>query len=280
MNIITHAYCTDGMFELAKTFTESYFLFNWDTPLHLDTRGLTDDQLLQLSRLIHPKGQLTISNRDIDYNELSEKTGLNVPTLKRYKHEAETRFGLPANELDMNAKVWKLLHAGDARIKAMYTQLKQCDAVIQFDIDTLFRGNIGALKKVATEYDFAAKLRLNSNQKMAISIGLVVYQNTNAACKWIEKWISIIDSMPPVQRPLGFGQISCYNAFKIYQNNLRYLDLIKNYPQFGIPWTNKPTDIIWTANTHGVPKCAYAQGFRAEIKKLKERKKHDQNKTT
>jgi hypothetical protein len=270
MNIITHAYCTDGMFELAKTFTESYFLFNQDIPLYLDTRGFTDDQLAQVVKLCPPEGQLTVSNRDIDYNELSQKTGLNVPTLKRYKAEVENRFGLPANQLDMNAKVWKLLHAGEARIKSMYVQLKQRDAVIQFDIDTLFRGNINVLKDLSIRYDFTAKLRLNSNQKMAISIGLVTYQNTRATCDWIDQWISIIDSMPPVQRPLGFGQISCYNAFKIHQNKLKYLDLIKNYPQFGIPWNNAPTDTIWTANTHGVPKSAYAQGFMEEIKRIKE----------
>ena len=280
MNVITHAYCTDGFFELAKTFVESYFLFNHEIPLHLDTRGFTEIQLEQIIKLGSANGQLTISNRDIDYNELSEKTGINVPLLKKYKHEAENRFGLPADQLDMNAKVWKLLHAGDARIKAMYAQLKQRDAVIQFDVDTLFRGNIKILKDLSSQFDFAAKLRLGSGPKMAISIGLVVYKNTKITCDWIDKWIQIIDSTPPVKRPLGFGQISCYNAFQIYKDNMKYIDLIQNYPQFGIPWVNKPNDIIWTANTHGVPKSAYAQGFREEIKKLKERKKHDQNKTT
>jgi hypothetical protein len=271
MNIIVHAYLTDGFFELAKTFVESYFLFN-DIPMHLDTRGLTEEQCLDLVKIVNnkaPEGALTLSNRSIDYNDLSQKTGINVPTLKRYKSEVENRFGLPANELDMDAKVWKLLHAGEARIKAMYAQLKQRDAVIQFDIDTLFRGNISVLKQLAERFDFAAKIRLGNTPKIAISIGLVIYQNTRATCRWIDQWLSIIDSVPPVQRPLGFGQISCYNAFQVHKDNLKYIDLIKNYPRFGIPWTNGPTDLIWTANTHGVPKSAYAQGFRDEIKRLK-----------
>lgn len=273
MNIITHAYCTDGFFELAKTFVESYFLFNWDTPLHLDTRGFTEQQLIDIVKLANNKGQLTISNHDIDYSCLSEKTGLDVATLKRYKAEVENRFGLPADQLDMNAKVWKLLHAGDARIKAMYAQLKQCDGVLQFDVDTLFRGRIDVLKELCPKYDFAAKLRFGAGAKMTISIGLVVYHNTKATCNWIDRWISIIDSVPPMQRPLGFGQISCFNAFQMHKNNLKYIDLIKNHPQFGIPWVNSPNDVIWTANTHGVPKSAYAQGFREEIKRLKEKMK-------
>lgn len=266
-NVAVHTYCTEGFFPLLKTFVESYCMFN-DLPLIIDMRGFNDAQWAEICSLAS-KSTGFIIHKPINWNRLSVLTGLDKPTLLKYKNEAETKFGLPEDKIDLNAKVWKLLHAGDARIKAMHYHLQSFDAIIQFDTDTLFRDSINKLAKLSEDYDFCAKLRLGNTPKVAISIGLCVYKNTSVVNAWIKEWTDIIDSTPPMQRPLGFGQISCYNAFKKYQSQLKFLDLITTHPRFGIPWSNGPTDIIWTANTHGIAKSTYAPKFKKEIERLK-----------
>lgn len=269
MKTIIHGFFTNGYFELAKIFTESFFMFNKNYCLVLDAVSIDEKQTKELHDIAKKyDGQLYTFITNFNYKKVAEELNISVNTLKSYQHEAENNFGLEAHKINMDAKVWKLIMAGDLRVKSIYRLLNKFN-VINFDIDTLFRGNISRLEQLVNAYDICAKIRLKNGPKMAISIGLVTYQNNEKVKAWMQEWISIIDSVKPIKRPLGYGQISCYQAYQKFKNKMTFYDLIKNAPEFGQPWVRGPNDIIWTANTHGIAKKSYIKIFRDELERLK-----------
>ena len=213
-------------------------------------------------------GMLYTFITDFNYQKTADELGISVEKLKAYQHEVENRFGLEAHKINMDAKVWKLMMAGDMRVKYIYRLLKRFH-VINFDIDTLFRGSIKKLEVLIKQYDVSAKIRLENGPKMAISIGLVAYQSNEKTLAWMKEWIRIIDSVRPLKRPLGYGQISCFQAYQKFKNKMTFYDLIKNAPEFGQPWVRGSNDVIWTANTHGIAKKQYVKIFSDEIQRLK-----------
>jgi hypothetical protein len=277
-NIAVYSYCTNGYFKFCQLFVESYCLFN-TLPLILDLRGFSDEQIQIIKQIFIdyrvPEKYYDIISKPIRWNDWTKQAGISREKLASYKKQVEQKnFGVP-NQIDPKARVWKLFTAGDARIKRMYQHMKnrRLDSIIMIDIDTLFRGNINLLAELSMKYDLVAKIRLGSGPKMAISIGLGCYQNNSVISNWIKEWISIINSTPPMKRPLGFGQRSCWMAFEKFKNKMTFIDLIENYPQFGIPWNNAPNDLIWTCNIHGLPKTYYPPKFKQEINRLKSIKK-------
>ena len=276
MKTIVHGFFTNGYFELAKIFTESFFMFNSHYPLILDAVCPSDDQQNKLYTIAKKyNANLSIAVTNLNYEQEAQRLGIPIETLKAYQHEVENNFGLEAHKIDLNAKVWKLMMAGDMRVKAVYRLLKNYN-VINFDIDTLFRDNISRLETIMQQNDVSAKIRLKNGPKMAISIGLVAYQHNENVIAWVKEWIRIIDSIGPMKRPLGYGQISCYQAYQKFKDKMRFYNLIKNAPEFGRPWVRGPNDIIWTANTHGIAKKEYVTIFGDELRRLK----NDTNKNT
>jgi hypothetical protein len=251
-------------------------MFNSHYSLILDAISPNDEQQNELHAIAKKyNGDLTIVVTNLDYEQEAQRLGIPVETLKIYQHEVENNFGLEEHKIDLNAKVWKLMMAGDMRVKAIF-RLLQNNNVINFDIDTLFRGDISRLGTIINENDVSAKIRLKNGAKMAISIGLVAYQHNENVIAWVKEWINIIDSIGPMKRPLGYGQISCYQAYQKFKNKMTFYNLIKGAPEFGQPWVRGPNDVIWTANTHGIAKKEYVNIFRNELRRLK----NDTNKNT
>jgi hypothetical protein len=78
----------------------------------------------------------------------------------------------------------------------------------------------------------------------------------------MEEWMKNIDAVPPQQRPIGFGQSSCWEAF---QNHREQLTWDKLPLEYGLPGRNKTNDKIWTGNVHKLRKDECVGVFEQEF---------------
>jgi hypothetical protein len=283
--LIVHTYYTSGMHELAKIFVESFSEFHTKKqliPLIVEGVDLTTSQVEDLrKRCAH----IRINQHHIDMEYWANECNVPKSTLMRWRHEIEHSYVTPVN------RVWKLLVAGDHRVKTvrnivqslhdypMYPPLRIPPdmyrmVVAHFDIDTIFRENIEGIADYVSNHDVALKLRPKIQPvKARITIDTMVIKNTGASVQWLNDWTKRIDAVPPRQRPIGFGQSSCWEAYvnSVEKHNLQAFKLPLEY---GLPGRNKPSDVIWCGNLHKVTKDSCTDIFNKELLKIK-RGNHD-----
>jgi hypothetical protein len=239
----------------------------------LDTRSLSPVQIQSL-RLCYPEELLHIVNRSIPMEDWAKQAGVDVPTLRKYKRECEGRFVSNKN------RVWKLMTAGDDRIKALYdliwgvptrprNELPDWEGVMpnfvaHFDIDTLFRRPLEGLPAMMEEADIWLKLRPgHPTLKARITIDCIFLKGSNGVRHFFDRWRYHIDRVPPPQRPVGWGQASCWHGFTEVMPDLKYSTLPLSY---GLPGRNHPDDVIWTGNVHKLTKDDCVKLFKRELK--------------
>lgn len=272
--LIVHTYYTSGMHELAKIFVESFSEFhaNRQIPLVIEGVDLTD---FQVSDLRSRYKYLHINQHYIPMEHWAKRCGVSLNTLEKWRYEVEHSYVTPAN------RAWKLLIAGDHRIKTVRNMLEMIGAygicpagkiLAHFDIDTIFRDNIEALSEYVLHHDAALKLRPQIQPiKARITIDLMVIKKTGASIQWLEDWTEIIDSVPPIERPIGFGQSSCWEAYKKAVEE--YCLQVNKLPiSYGLPGRNKPSDAIWCGNVHKLTKDDCANRFNKELGRLQSKK--------
>ena len=254
---LVHSYFTDGFFEMAKVFVKSFAYFHTDeTPLILDSRSLRGAQVEELEGLY---SGLKVFNEDFNYDKMAQKANLTVEQLLEMKKQIENRF------VSEDTRCWKLMVAGDDRVKAVYNRLFSSDfpLMLHFDIDTLFKGHMGELAELAHNYDCTLKIREKHKIKKArITIDLMCLRKNNAVKLWMEEWIRNIDAVLPRQRPIGFGQSSCWDAFYTHRERLAWGKLPLEY---GLPGRNQKDDKVWTGNVHKLRKDKCVGMFEEEL---------------
>lgn len=259
--MIVHAYLTNGFFPWAKLFLESFRYHNGiDTPIILTTRGLIDVQVDELNNIYT---NIRVDNSDFDINVFCKKSGLDKKTLLRYKKEVETKHVTQLN------KVWKLMIAGDDRIKSVYDVVKEhTDSshkhLLHFDIDMYIRASLAKLFKFVRLHDISMRLRLNRNLNRKVMIGVQGYKTNEASLDFLNKWIKYIDNVKPVKRHLGYGQTSCYYAYRDVEGMYKWGDIPLKY----IAARMDKSDIIWSANT-SKGKTENLRLYRKDFKKIK-----------
>jgi len=272
--MLIHSYLTNGFFEMAKVFLRSLLVAQGDNAPYvwLDTRGLTVDECAELQGY-YAKGMLYISNRPIRMKEWAQRANIPVKRLSRFKRECENEYVTQAN------RVWKLMTAGDDRVQALYDIVwgmaeksdgpdwtQQPKFVAHFDIDTLFRKPLTELPAMMKEANIWLKLRPNhSTVKARITIDMILLNGADDVRLFFDKWRYQINRVPPAERPVGFGQSSCWNAFKGVKKNLKYKTLPLEY---GLPGRNHPDDIVWTGNVHKLDKSDCVKLFKKELENV------------
>lgn len=268
--IYVHTYLTDGFFDMAKVFLESYVVAGNKLPVIIDSRGLSRGQVEELGGY---SSVARINNEPLDWEALELKTGLNLSDLRQYKRQIESTYITP------NSRVWKLLFAGDDRVKAVRKLLFQpetyqlyapCQPIglAHFDADTLFRADITReLIKMLCSHDASLKLRPNIKPiKARITIDCMILKACDAVKNFMDTWISIIDSVHPTFRPVGFGQSSCWSAYRMHHDHMSTATLPLKY---GLPGRNAAQDVIWTGNIARLAKDDCVSMFRKELQNLK-----------
>jgi len=272
--MLVHSYLTNGFVPMAEVFLKSlHKAMGVAAPLvWLDTRSLSAEHL-QLLRTAYPEELLHIVNRPIPMEDWAQRAGVPVATLKTYKRQCEGQYVSHKN------RVWKLMTAGDDRVWALYdllwgmqrrprNELPDWDVspafVAHFDIDTLFRRPLEGLPAMMQEADIWLKLRPgHPTLKARITIDCIFLKGTDNVRRFFDRWRYHIDRVPPPQRPVGWGQASCWYAFMETSQQLNYATLPLIY---GLPGRNHPDDVIWTGNVHRLTKDDCVKLFKRELK--------------
>jgi len=270
--MLVHAYLTDGFFPMAEMFLLSLRVAAGNAPPYvwLDTRGLDGLQIAQL-KTFYPDGMLHVANKRLPLREWAARAGVPVGTMKQYKKECEQRF------VSNNNKVWKLMTAGDDRVQALYDivwnrhaiELPAWDTppryVAHFDIDTLFRKPLTGFVKMMAEHDIWIKLRRgHPTMKARITIDMILMNGADNVRLFFDRWRHHINRVQPADRPVGWGQASCWHAFTEVETKLNYGTLPL---KFGLPGRNAPDDVIWTGNVHRLAKTDFTKLCRRELEK-------------
>lgn len=263
---IVHSYLSDGMFELGKVFTKSIANVSGDKfSLFLTTRGLTQDQCDELFEL-HP--DIAIDNNEYDFELMAEYAGVSIDQLLQYKKEVESRY------VTKNNKVWKLMVAADDRPKSLAGLLFNDDfdvdvPVLHFDIDTLFRKDIYPLVDDAISHDCCLLYRPDHpNVKARITISTMTFIANQNTFDFFDRWFHYLDAVPPKDRPIGYGQTSCWLGFRDVQKNLNYKKLS---PKWGYPGkkSNGPNNFVWSGAVHKLAKDDCVKMFSSELEGIK-----------
>jgi len=225
--MIIHFYFTNGMSEWAEVFLKSFKYFNGEEiPIIFDTKDLTISEIKKIESLYK---NLEIFNSKLDINKLSYKLGIKKEVLLNYKEETEK------NKVNPENKVWKLMIAGDDRIKTVRKRLNEMnreDILLHFDIDIIFISKINNLYNSVKNNDFSTIFRIdqfldnNGNLRKekevkATAIGVQGYTKNTNGLKFIDKWINYIDDIHPIHRKKGYAQAACYYAYKDLKNEMK-----------------------------------------------------------
>jgi ACT domain-containing protein len=238
--VIVHAYLTSGFFPWAKIFLESYKYHNGeDNRVILSTRCLKDQQLTELYNIY---SNLQIINTQYSIKNMAAKAGITQTKMLKYKNEVET------NHVTMENKVWKLMIAADDRVKSIRDVLQANmneDYMFHSDIDMYIRAPLTELFDFIKQHEISIRLRLKSKLNRRTMIGIQGYKIGKKALNFLNSWIKHVENIKPKDRPLGYGQTSCYYAYKEFVNNTDWGSVPRKFiaPQM------KETDIIWSANT-------------------------------
>lgn len=238
--MIIHSYLSNGFFPWAKIFLESYRFHNGsDNLVVLSTRGLNENQEKELYELYD---NLIIKNQEYNIRIMAKKAGISQKILEKYKNEVETKCVTPKN------KVWKLMIAADDRVKSIYDVMKEYrneDFMFHSDIDMYIRSPLTELFEEIKKHDISIKLRLKSKLNRKTMIGIQGYRLCRKTLRFMERWIKYIDDVKPKDRPLGYGQTSCYYAYEDFKDKVTWWSPPRRFiaPQM------YDTDKIWSGNT-------------------------------
>lgn len=266
--VIAHTYYTAGMHELAKVFVDSfcYYHTNDHIPLFIDAVGITD---AMKDDLFHRYPYVTVRHHSYAMDRKAKKCGVSVDTLKEWRNQVEHNFVTQKN------RAWKLMIAGEDRVAAVFYATKHiaCDPNVllaHFDIDTLFRSSIASLEQEISGCDVALKLRPAVMPiKARITIDMMALWATANTNRWLADWLRQIHNVAPLERPIGFGQISCWEAYKQALDEDR-LNAVTLPLKYGLPGRNKPADAIWCGNVHNLTKDKCSILFGKELARAKE----------
>ena len=225
--MIINAYFTNGYLGWGRLFLESFAYHNGqEKKMILNTRNLTKKEINGLYPLYK---NLEVRNTDFNFKQMAKRAGVSVQTLINYKRVVES------NKVHKDNRVWKLMVAGDDRIKTIYgilNEMDEGDCLVHFDIDTYVQGNLDKLFEISRNNYFTSIFRIDKQIKRrgkvfrenrAILICVMGFTIGKYSKEFVKRWIHYIDKVPPVKRQKGYGQTSCYYAYK--DMNKKYKDI-------------------------------------------------------
>jgi len=268
--LVAHTYYTAGMHELAKVFVESFCFYHGDLaiPLVIDAVGVDKNMVGDLvARYPYTK----VRPQQFRIGHLARRCGVRKELLLKWKDQIEKGY------VTRESRVWKLLMSGEQRVQVVRDliagltgqRVGEDTLVVHFDIDTLFRGSIVPIVKEMEGYTVGLKLRPKIQPvKARITNDVMAIRCVDPSVLWLNTWVRMIEKIKPMDRPVGFGQISHWWAFEIMQKdpNFKVLTLPLKY---GLPGRNKEEDVVWCGNVHKLRKDNCAVVFGDELKRLK-----------
>ena len=243
--MIIHSYFTEGYYDWAKLFVKSLKKSNGDgLDVVLSSRNL-DEKRQDEMRSLYPN--LLLLNKDLQYDKMAKRIGINKKTLLQYKNQVETI------KVNKENKAWKLMIAAEDRLREILDVLGLLNSpMLHVDIDTYVKKDITPILETIKANDFTTRWRIEKQIKRE---GYVRYENratlisvqgygTPKGLTFLERWLEHLCKVPAIERPTGFGQTSCYRAYLDYKDVMSFGDVP---PSFLSPQGNAG-GILWGAN--------------------------------
>jgi|GEM_PF-3324119 len=242
--MIVHSYFTDGMYDWAVLFLQSFKRHNGEIhPVVFSSRDISAEQIAALKAIY---GNLEVRNRQIDYRALSERTGETIADLRRMKQETEHgKFAL----------LWKQFISVEDRYRDSIVDVMKDHAdgghshLMHIDIDMYFRDKIDPLRDIIESHDISILFRSEAEEKFAqenrkVLGSLIGFRLGAEVMAFMEAWRRHIDSLPLVEKPVGFGQTSFYRAHLDMKDRFDWGNIP---PEYADP-SRRPTAPIWAGN--------------------------------
>lgn len=256
-----HAYLTNGFIEWAEFFLETFKFHHGESiPVILTTRDLTYNQIESLHDIY---GNLLIENEELPMKRLCKEANVSYKQMMKFKRETET------HHVTMKNRVWKLLISADDRYKSVGDVMKRNqheDFMLHYDIDMYFRDRLDGLFKIMKENDISLRFRLKSKLNRKILGSVLGFKVSSKSIAFMDQWAKHVDAIKPAERPLGYGQTSCYYAFKDMEDQCKWGYIPGKYANS----TPDPNYIVWAANTNK-GKTANLKFFRKDFERLKKK---------
>jgi hypothetical protein len=247
---IIHSYFTEGYYDWAKFLLESLNKSNGQKyKVILSSRNVNKQRRNRLLNLYN--GDIEIINKNLDYESLAKRAKVNINALMQFKDETEKV------KIGKDNWVWKLMISAEDRIREIREvaySLHDGDLMLNLDVDSYIRKPLDSWFDIISKNDFSSIIKYDKQlakfgyiKKKAYVIICCIqgYKISDLSRLFLDRWMFYIDRISPIYRARGFGQITCYEAYKELKDQLSWGIIPSNtYSLTG----NGNNCILWGAN--------------------------------
>jgi hypothetical protein len=219
---------TDGFFDFGVALLRSFKKHHGESMTFLfNTRDLGESQIDRLYSLYK---NLIVSNKPIDWEDLSKKTGRSISELKKYKWQVENVYVKP------ESVIWKQYISVEDRYRdSLQDAFSICgEGFIHLDVDSYVNRRLDPLFKIVRNNDVSLIFR-GGGMRFRIFGCLMGFKFGPKADLFLETWRKKIDAVPLQKKPRGYGQTSCFIAYDTLASPLR---------KEGIKWGRIPKSFV------------------------------------
>lgn len=262
--MLIQVFLTDGYYGYTEILIKSFKHFHGeDMPMVATTRNLTDKQILKLERLYK---NIIVLNEQIDMKKLSERTGHTIKQLLKYKSDVENYKISPGH----SNIVWKQFIAVESRyrnsIVESFDYARDEKHMINIDADSIIKKPLDPIFEVVENNDVSFIFRLDRKQDIRKIYGtLSGYRIGEKSRRFLKRWRHYIDKIPLKNKPQGYGQSSCYYAWKDLKNsNIKFGVINKKW----VHAYDITEDLLIRTGNHGRGKSKTLKIFEKELEKI------------
>lgn len=259
--MLIHTYFTDGFYRFGEIFIESFKkIYGEEMPIIATTRNLTDKQMIVLDRIYK---NLIIMNEKIDMVSLSKRSGYTIEQLLKFKNDVEDYKISPGN----SNIIWKQYISVEDRYRNSLLQAFDYNHgekyMMHIDSDSYVRKNLDKLFNVIKNNDVSLIFKLERPKDIRKIFGtLSGYSINDKSRKFLLKWREYIDKIHLRNKPQGYGQASCYYAYRdLKESDIKWGKINREWVDSNL----KDNLLIWSGN-HGRGKNKTYEIFKKDFK--------------
>lgn len=249
-NMIIHTYATDGYTGWLNFFLETLKAqHDQKWKVVIDGRDLKDVDINGIKKTYN---NVIIKNKSLDYKDFIKRSGLSKSQVFENKNRTEKNKSI--NE--KNNIMWKQFISVEDRYRNTIidtiNEHRDEDYIFHFDADTYIRKPIDPLINMVYENDISTIFREQFWNHKELSKKLKVIHGCFMAFKicpeidyFFNVWQNIIDSLSLKEKPMGFGQISFYEAYLKTKNDYKWGKIPKDW-FFNKGGHNYKDCMVWT----------------------------------
>jgi len=260
--MVIHSYLTNGFYEWAKVFIQSFRLHNGsDMRIVLSTRDLKERQIKELYSLVD---NIEIRNESLDLEKMSRSSGFTIERLVVLKKQIEEIHVTP------ESVIWKQFISVEDRYRNSIIDVmcdyKNEDFLIHFDIDTYIIAPLDKLFNLVRSNDISIRFRPNSYISRKVLGNLIGFRLGGKCDEFMDRWVHHIDAKPIKAKPAGYGQTSFYYAYLDTKDTYSWGDIPLELFN-GVVWTREPSA---RGKSQNLKSCR--KDFRSVCEKLQRKK--------